>query len=273
MPLEFSAAAYRYGHSQVRSGYTINNTVPTRPTFVPDSQLPPAGQVFERRRADFRGFTRFVLPPQWTIDWPFFFQLDDQGPQPSLKIDTKIAGPLTTALPGANQDDADLKSLPRRNLLRGAALGLPSGQWVARAMDEVPLDPLQETPLWYYILKEAGKTSDYFASTHDVAPTVLGAMSIEQPRAMQGQDLSVLLDGKDPEQRRPHFTLGYDNYAWARDDRYVMFGLNDGSDAKLYDIEADPSMGKDIASDHPEIVKRMFTSYILNDAGGPVPKY
>lgn len=121
--------------------------------------------------------------------------------------------------------------------------------------------------------KAAGKTSDYFASTHDVAPTVLGAMSIEQPRAMQGQDLSVLLDGKDPEQRRPHFTLGYDNYAWARDDRYVMFGLNDGSDAKLYDIEADPSMGKDIASDHPEIVKRMFTSYILNDAGGPVPKY
>ncbi len=158
MPLEFSAAAYRYGHSQVRSGYTINNTVPTRPTFVPDSQLPPAGQVFERRRADFRGFTRFGLPPQWTIDWPFFFQLDDQGPQPSLKIDTKIAGPLTTALPGANQDDADLRSLPRRNLLRGAALGLPSGQWVARAMDEVSLDPLQETPLWYYILKEAETT-------------------------------------------------------------------------------------------------------------------
>ena len=158
MPLEFSAAAYRYGHSQMRSGYTINNTVPTRPTFVPDSQLPPAGQVFERRRADFRGFTRFGLPPQWTIDWPFFFQLDDQGPQPSLKIDTKIAGALTTALPGANQDDADLRSLPRRNLLRGAALGLPSGQWVARAMDEVSLDPLQETPLWYYILKEAETT-------------------------------------------------------------------------------------------------------------------
>ena len=155
MPVEFSAAAYRYGHSQVRGGYTINNTVPLRPTFVPDSELPPVEQQFERRRADFRGFTRLGLPPQWTIDWPFFFELDGEAPQPSLKIDTKIAGPLTNALPGANQEDADMRSLPRRNLLRGRALELPSGQWVARAMGQIPLDPLQDTPLWYYVLKEA----------------------------------------------------------------------------------------------------------------------
>jgi Animal haem peroxidase len=34
MPVEFSAAAYRYGHSQIRGGYAINNVV-RAPTFNP----------------------------------------------------------------------------------------------------------------------------------------------------------------------------------------------------------------------------------------------
>jgi hypothetical protein len=70
MPVEFSAAAYRYGHSQARGGYRINNTVPPRPTFVADSELPPLEQVFERRRADFRGFTRLGLPPSGQLIGP-----------------------------------------------------------------------------------------------------------------------------------------------------------------------------------------------------------
>jgi hypothetical protein len=62
--------------------------------------------------------------------------------------------------------------LPFRNLRRGVILELPSGQDVAKAMGETPLAPAdiergpdgaaaaahglhQETPLWYYILKEA----------------------------------------------------------------------------------------------------------------------
>jgi arylsulfatase A-like enzyme len=58
--------------------------------------------------------------------------------------------------------------------------------------------------------KGAGVVSDYYASTHDVAPTVLGFLGIEPPRPMDGQDLLVLLEGGDPEPRE-HFTQGYDN--------------------------------------------------------------
>ena len=170
MPVEFSGAAYRFGHSQVRGQYSINNTVQDVETFKPTNELPPKGDVFAFRTADFRGFRG--LPPFWTVSWPFFFELEAaEVLQPSLKIDTKISGPLTDALPGADHREADARSLPRRNLLRGKALGLPSGQRVARRMgipseqilagDDLGLEGElaekfgEETPLWYYVLREA----------------------------------------------------------------------------------------------------------------------
>ena len=118
--------------------------------------------------------------------------------------------------------------------------------------------------------KGAGQISDYFASTHDVAPTVLDNLDLLPPRPMDGQSLTRLLEGSKPE-ARAHFTLGYDRYVWARDDRYVMFGLNDRSDLKLYDVQKDPDMNKNVAGDNPDIVKRMFDDYILEDAGGSLP--
>jgi hypothetical protein len=70
---------------------------------------------------------------------------------------------------------AILKRLARRNLLRGYHLSIPTGQSVAAAMGIAPLSEnelrlgnsgplnqvledngfLQQTPLWYYVLKEA----------------------------------------------------------------------------------------------------------------------
>jgi arylsulfatase A-like enzyme len=120
--------------------------------------------------------------------------------------------------------------------------------------------------------KSAGKTSDYYASTHDVAPTILGFLGMEPPEPMDGQDLSALLKGEEPEEQG-HFTLGYHDYVWSRDDRYTMFSRNDGTEAKLYDVREDPGMKNDVARAYPDIVKGMFDGYVLKDAGGSLPTY
>jgi arylsulfatase A-like enzyme len=120
--------------------------------------------------------------------------------------------------------------------------------------------------------KGAGQTSDHYASTHDVAPTVLGFLGLEPPQPMDGQNLSVIFDGGEPGQRE-HFTLGYDEYVWTRDDRYVMVSRSDGSEARLYDLTTDAEMNTDVAGSNPDVVDRMWNDYVLEDAGGPLPRY
>ena len=120
--------------------------------------------------------------------------------------------------------------------------------------------------------KAARQASDYYASTHDVAPTILSLLGIEPPKPMEGQDLSVLLDGKEPGERH-HFTSGYSRYVWSRDEEYVMFSRNDGTEARLYDVRTDPQQTRDLADEEPETVEKMFEEYVLEDAGGSLPTY
>jgi hypothetical protein len=89
---------------------------------------------------------------------------------------------------------------------------------------------------------------------------------------MEGQDLSVLLDGKESDPR-PHFTLGYSEFAWTRDESHAMFARYDGADAKLYDLTTDPGMNQNLAGDYPDMVERMMKGYLLKDAGGWLPLY
>ncbi|MBA2619486.1 MAG: sulfatase [Rubrobacter sp.] len=118
--------------------------------------------------------------------------------------------------------------------------------------------------------KMAGETSDFFAQTHDVAPTFLGHLGVEPPEPMQGANLSVLFDGGEPG-ARPYITAGYHDHVFARDDRYAMFAKNVGSAARLFDLEEDPKMDRNIADANPDMVKRMWNDYVLKDAGGPLP--
>ena len=119
----------------------------------------------------------------------------------------------------------------------------------------------------------AGKSSDFYVSTHDVAPTILGFLGVENPEPMDGQDLGRILEGKEPEQPRDHFTQGYKNYVCCRDAHRVMFCRTDMTDAHLFDAVNDAEQRRDLARAEPETVKRMYEEYAQKDAAGRLPNY
>jgi hypothetical protein len=161
MPVEFSGAAYRFGHSMVRGDYHAKGGGPAFPIF----------RLHGDERPSFAGFGR--LPSELEIEWDLFFfdglpSEDHPDRNFSMRIDTSLAPPLSH-LP------VDDGMLARLNLRRGRALGLPSGPDVAREMGLVPLDAAQVQglsalpapakaqlqqmldvlPLWVYVLLEA----------------------------------------------------------------------------------------------------------------------
>lgn len=182
MPVEFSVAAYRFGHSMIRKNYALNDA-------TDGNEI----DIFATTGDDLRGFRS--RPANRQIQWFRFFDFPENHdvskgePQHARAFDTLLVFGLG-ALPASVASNPS--SLPARNLLRGKALGLPFGQAVARAMGiseglivssdnpiykfgivpgyqndaSVPTvlqaekDYLtsvfgRETPLWYYILKEA----------------------------------------------------------------------------------------------------------------------
>jgi len=160
IPLEFTGAAYRYGHSQIRQRYRLNR------------QTDPASLF-----PDLLGFR--PVPREYTIDWTLFFDtVASTSTQRCKKIDGKVVRALIQ-LPVAITGECKMKeyySLAMRDLQRGQSVGLPSGEAVARHIGVTPLTTEQigiastgwqgETPLWYYILREA----DVCAGGHRLGP-------------------------------------------------------------------------------------------------------
>lgn len=177
MPVEFSAAAFRFGHSLVRDQYDWNyfQSLPNHAASLND-----LFSLTGFRDNSLRGHIN--LPSSWVVDWRRFYDFSGfEGVEPppqfnfSKKIDTSLSRPLLNLSTPEGSDDKRLRSLPLLNLLRGRMLGLPAGQAVAQRLDvKDPLTPdeiaggggagwdilkrhgLDElTPLWFYILKEA----------------------------------------------------------------------------------------------------------------------
>jgi arylsulfatase A-like enzyme len=135
--------------------------------------------------------------------------------------------------------------------------------------------PIYKVP---YMIREpggkklAGERSPYFASTHDVASTLLGFQGIRAPGLMDGEDLSRLFDGKKPHEERPYFTAAYARYLICGDGRYVLIAHSERRRIRLFDTETDPEEVVNIADQNPEIVDRLWR-VLEEEAGGTLPQF
>lgn len=179
MPVEFSAAAYRLGHSMVRESYSHNHVFNPSSFNLLFTFTGLSGQIFGDLAPNppTGPFPVPRLPSNWIIDWRRFYDLGVPAADPAFafnhtrRIDPFLI-PELSKLPGSNLQKPEAM-LAFRNLKRGVILGLPSGQDVAAAMriknpltsDEIASGSdgvvakaqglHRATPLWYYILKEA----------------------------------------------------------------------------------------------------------------------
>ncbi|MCO6414705.1 heme peroxidase family protein [Siccirubricoccus sp. KC 17139] len=219
MPVEFSVAAYRLGHSMVREDYSYNrafnrNAGPATlgflfnftgksggivgdltPDFTDQAAIAKLQQELRLPSLKFPDGTEFpplfsaTLPGDWAIDWHRFYELGQPKKPPAgakkpdgspftennfLLNHARLLDPyLVPALHKLPREAKRLDSLAFLNLKRGVKMQLPSGQAVAEAMEIAALRPgeiaesgkdgamaaklglHEQTPLWYYILKEA----------------------------------------------------------------------------------------------------------------------
>ena len=135
IPVEFSVAAYRFGHSIARPRYTVRDMFTSGGT-VAVSSVP----LFEAEPTDNNLNGSRPVPPRLRIQWSKFFNLAGvRTARPVRQFDASLGKPLfilpKTALPDSNP----MSLLSSRNLLRGKKMGLPSGQQVARLMGVTPL--------------------------------------------------------------------------------------------------------------------------------------
>jgi Animal haem peroxidase len=224
MPIEFSVAAYRLGHSMIRRAYNWNKI------FDDGFGTLDLLFTFSAGSGDLGGGKR--LPTTWIADFRRLYDFSTAGRDDlvvppakfnhAMRIDTKLSNPLAF-LPGFPPDDANLAF---RNLTRARMVRLATGQQMATFLASkgvvltkltkpqirdgskgVTLEALTDTqraklvtdtPLWFYVLREAelnqGKLSE------------VGARIVAETfhRAMEGSEISIV--------RNPgwHPTLGPD---------------------------------------------------------------
>jgi arylsulfatase A-like enzyme len=122
--------------------------------------------------------------------------------------------------------------------------------------------------------RAANTTTSFLTQLHDLAPTVLSAVGIPVPEAMEGIDLTPLLAGTQPAGERDVQTAAYNDYAWAGDAELSLIATGRGRNRRLFDRTKDPGERRNIAAERPDDADRLWKR-ILEDAGvdDALPRY
>jgi heme peroxidase len=223
MPIEFSVAAFRLGHSMVRRAYNWNKV------FDNGGGTLDFLFLFSSTGGDLAGGPR--LPSNWIADFRRLYDFKEAN-KPNLtvpanksnramRIDTRIVNPLKNLPPGAFGGPAVPFDDPRanlafRNLTRAKMVKLATGQQMATFLKGkgVNVDKLtqaqlrngnngadlggltqaqraalvKDTPLWFYVLREAELNNGRLKG--------VGARIVAETmhRAMEGSQFSIVRD-------------------------------------------------------------------------------
>jgi len=235
MPIEFSVACFRLGHSMVRRAYNWNKVFDDH-TGTLDYLF-----IFSGLGGDLGGETRLIST--WIADFRRLYDFGEAN-KPTLevpankfnramRIDTSIVDPLRHLPPSTFEGDPSMgfndpeRNLAFRNLTRANMCTLATGQQMANFLKNngVTLTKLtsaqiregqggielggltktqrhalvQNTPLWFYILREAEFNAGRLKG--------VGARTVAETfhRAMEGSQFSIVNDATW------HPTLGPNN--------------------------------------------------------------
>jgi arylsulfatase A-like enzyme len=245
-------------------------------------------------------------------DEPFFLGIDpfdpvdaEEAPPIYVKpeeVDREGVGPMTERLVELNFGDAgELRDAYRKHVEL-------VDKWVGRLLNEVPDDlflvaigdigialgehayvgrgaPTSHR-LSYEIPflirhpdgEESGNDVDWYASHHDVAPTLLSAMGLTIPGKMRGEDLTQLFEDVDEEDlpQRPYSITASGELIIVRDKRWLMVADREEVERRLYDddeeADDDDTRYDDVANDEPGVLTDLSLA-ALTVAGGTLPEF
>ena len=231
MPIEFSVAAFRLGHSMIRDSYNWNSK------FAGTDGGLFYMFAFSALGGDLGGSNRLIS--SWIADWRRMYDFPaagkpamvapSSGVNHAMRIDTRLTNPLADLPPSTFDGDDSTPTMPRnlafRNLTRANMVKLASGQQMVTKLQSVgvnvkPLTKAQilngkngakldhltaaeknalaaRTPLWFYILREAELNNGRLNG--------VGARIVAETfhRAMEGSKFSIVRDPSLPAHARP----------------------------------------------------------------------
>jgi arylsulfatase A-like enzyme len=126
--------------------------------------------------------------------------------------------------------------------------------------------------------EKGGDDVDWYAATHDVAPTILSFVGIPIPGKMGGEDLTALFDDVDEEDLydRPSHVTAVGSNIIVRDTRWLMVADREEIERRMYDddeeVEDDITRFEDIANEDTGKLTELSQIALLV-AGGTLPEF